>query len=278
MPRRQGRQGGAQGSCPDEESLCAYAEDRGSGFVREGIAAHLKECETCTDLYQRLLEFERPRTPIPEADWTRAEQRLGNWMDGFLRAATRRVSETAQPVSVGAARGGWLSAWKIQWAFAVAATLVVSGAAYLVFFGSWGGYLRTVMHRSAAAPTTVAQSQQGAQPQSQNFPEATTSATQTAQPSTTNPPSSAKLTRNTQPVPAPAQPAAPVAPNQNAPTGPSAQTPVYEAQNPPASAPAERPRSDQRPAAPALPPAASVAAIRTPSYLFLKSKLRSLMK
>ncbi|MFZ0968707.1 MAG: hypothetical protein WAN13_10575 [Candidatus Acidiferrales bacterium] len=178
-------------------------------------------------------------------------------MDGFLRAATRRVSETAQPVSVGAARGGWLSAWKIQWAFAVAATLVVSGAAYLVFFGSWGGYLRTVMHRSAAAPTTVAQSQQGAQPQSQNFPEATTSATQTAQPSTTNPPSSAKLTRNTQPVPAPAQPAAPVAPNQNAPTGPSAQTPVYEAQNPPASAPAERPRSDQRPAAPALPPAAS---------------------
>lgn len=234
MPRRPGRQGGVQDSCPDEESLCAYAEDRVSGDIRDGIAAHLKACASCSNLYQRLMEFARPRTPVPEDEWTQAEKRLGIWMDGFLRAESRRervepLAEAAiglipgywlsawrnrkvfpavakQPDAArNATRGGWFSAWKIQWVFAAVGTLVVSGATYFFMFGPGGGYLQTAMHSPLSTGPIDVQIQQRAAPQSKTSPDSVTSATQAA----------------------PTQPAAPGAPNQNAPAAQSTQTYAY---------------------------------------------------
>ncbi|MGA8266934.1 MAG: hypothetical protein WB787_04175, partial [Candidatus Acidiferrales bacterium] len=249
--RPQGGRDGLRDSCPDEESLCAFAEDRVSGVVRGGIAAHLKECESCADLYNRLVEFARPRTPVSEDEWTHAEKRLGNWMDGFLLAETRRVPVTAPPVVArGETGGSWFSVWKYRWAFAAAAALVVSGATYPILFGPAGDYLQTAMHRpTPIAPMDVDNRSKAPSP-SPIPPQGTSHGTQTAQPSAANPKTNAEPTRSnplTQPLP---QHAAPVATTQNAPAAPSAPNSVYTAQNPPASPPSERPRNYEAPPAP----------------------------
>jgi hypothetical protein len=242
MPRLQGRHNGVQHSCPDEESLCAYAEDRAGGVVRDGIAAHLKECESCAGLCQRLLEFARPSTAVPEDEWANAEKRLGNWMDGFLLAESRRAKVAVEPVAVYSAPGvGWFSAWKLQWALGAIAAVVISGATYFIFFGSFGGYLQTAMHRPAATAPIDAQSRPEAPSQVPIQPEPITAPPQTMHLSTQNLPSSAETTRSSPPAPASVQPAPPAAPNQYAPIAPPASIQVYTAQNPPAPSWNERP-------------------------------------
>jgi hypothetical protein len=242
MPRLQGRHNGVQHSCPDEESLCAYAEDRAGGVVRDSIAAHLKECESCAELFHRLQDFAMPRVPLAEAEWTRAEKRLEYWMDGFLLAETRRAKVAVEPVAVySTPRRSLFSAWKLQWALGAIATLVISGATYFIFFGSFGGYLQTAMHGPEPTAPIDAQSRPEAAPPIPAQPEATTAPTQTTHLTTQNPPSSAEATRSSPLAPAPAQPAPPAVPNQNAPVAPPASIQVYTAQNPPAPPSNERP-------------------------------------
>ncbi len=216
MPRLQGRHNGVQHSCPDEESLCAYAEDRAGGVVRDGIAAHLKECESCAGLCQRLLEFARPSIAVPEDEWANAEKRLGNWMDGFLLAETRRAAVAVEPVAVySAPRVGWFSAWKLRWIYAAAAALVASVGTYLVIG------LQVATKYPADLPT-VAQVRQQAPSHSPTPTEVTSDASQADH-------LSAKIPPNTNP-PAPER-AQPAAPNQNAPQ--STQTYAYVPKSPP---------------------------------------------
>jgi hypothetical protein len=241
MPGLQGRHTGMPHSCPDEESLCAYAEDRAAGVVRDGIAAHLKECELCAELFRRLQDFATPRVPLAEAEWTRAEKRLENWMDGFLLTETRRVPVATPPVVARGETGeSWFSAWRYRWAFAAAAAIVVSGATYLILFGPAGDYLQTAMHRPAPTAPIDAQSRPEAPPTSPVPTEVSNPATQTGQPNSTNPPTRTESARGSSPG-AQAPPAAPSAPNQNAPLAPPASIQVYTAQNPPASPSNERP-------------------------------------
>jgi hypothetical protein len=110
-----------------------------------------------------------------------------------------------------------------------------------MFFGSFGGYLQTAMHRPAATAPIDAQSRPEAPSQVPIQPEPITAPPQTMHLSTQNLPSSAETTRSSPPAPAPAQPAPPAAPNQYAPIEPSASIQVYTAQNPPAPSWNERP-------------------------------------
>ena len=242
MPRPRGRHNGVQNSCPDEESLCAYAEDRAGGVVRDGIAAHLKECESCAELFHRLQDFSMPRVPLSEAEWTRAEKRLENWMDGFLLAETRRVPVAEPPVVArGEVGGSWFSAWKYRWAFAAATAFVVSGATYLILFGPVGDYLQTAMHRPTPTEPIDAQSRPEAPPP---IPaDVSNPATQTGQPASTNPPTRTESPRSSPPAPTPAQPAPPAVPNQHAPIAPPSSIQVYTAQNPPTPSSNERPEN-----------------------------------
>jgi len=266
MPLRQVGHGGVHDSCPDEESLSAYAEDRAGGVVRDGIAAHLKECESCAELFHRLQDFAMPRTAVPEDEWARAEKRLGNWMDGFLLAETRRAKVAEPPVVArGEAGGSWFLTWKYRWAFAAAATLVVSGATYLILFDPAGDYLQTAMHKSTQTAPVDAQNQQQASASAPALappptqPDNATRAIQTAQPNAATPKSNAEPTRSSRPAPALTQPAAPAVPNQNAPAAPPASIRVYTAQKPPAPPSNERPENDGArniPSAQGAPPAA----------------------
>ena len=239
MPRRQVRHGGVHDSCPDEESLCAYAEDRAGGVVRDGIAAHLKECESCAELFHRLQDFAMPRVPLAEAEWTRAEKRLENWMDGFLLAETRRAKVAVEPVAVySTSRRSLFSAWKLQWALGAIAAFVISGATYFILFGPAGDYLQTAMHRPTQTAPIDAQNQQQTSASAPTHAGTATREVQTAPPSASNPKSNSEPKRNSPLAPAPTQPAVP---NQNAPVAPPASIEVYTAQNPPAPPSNERP-------------------------------------
>jgi len=222
--------------------LCAYAEDRAGGVVRDGIAAHLKECDSCAELFHRLQDFAMPRVPLAEAEWTRAEKRLENWMDGFLLAETRRVPvATAPVVARGETGGSWFSAWRYRWAFAAAAAIVVSGATYLILFGPVGDYLQTAMHRPTPTAPIDAQSRPEAPPPPPIPADVSNPAIQAGQPTSTNPPARTESPRRSPPAPAPAQPAPPAVPNQHVSIAPPASTQVYTAQNPPTPSSNERP-------------------------------------
>jgi hypothetical protein len=105
MAPRHDRRGANQDSCPDAESLCAYAEGRMAQDLRSGIAAHIDKCGACAGLHQRILDFARPPVAVPETEWIAAEKRLGNWMDGFLRVAASPPREALRPAPVRGSAG-----------------------------------------------------------------------------------------------------------------------------------------------------------------------------
>jgi hypothetical protein len=157
MAPRHDRRGANQDPCSDPESLCAYAEDRIAQDVRGAIAAHLKTCATCAGLLERILDFARPPVAVPEAEWIAAEKRLGNWMDGFLRAAASRPSEAVRPDPVrGLAGRSWLWSGKIQWVLGACAVLAVAATALFYLHPSLPlNYAKIFEARSPAAPPSA---------------------------------------------------------------------------------------------------------------------------
>jgi hypothetical protein len=127
-----------QNDCPDVESLCAFAEDRARGMVRNAIAAHVAECSRCAELHARLVNFATPAAPEDEGEWRNTEKRLQNWMEGFLHSqqGPRQAGPETQrdPAAPGAeSLWNWLSSWKAQWAVgAVTAMALVAVAMLLI--------------------------------------------------------------------------------------------------------------------------------------------------
>lgn len=167
MAPRHDRGGAKADPCPDPESLCAYAEDRMAEHLRSGIAAHLKKCYACAGLHQRLLDFAKPQVAVPATEWVAAEKRLGNWMDGFLRAATPPPREAAQPTPVRSSAGrSWLWSWKIRWALGASAVLAIAATAFFYLQPSLPlNYARLFKAPAPAPAASQSAAQQSAQTQ-----------------------------------------------------------------------------------------------------------------
>jgi hypothetical protein len=128
-------------SCPDSELLTAFSEDQVDGFVSGAIAAHLKQCPECAEVYRRLVNFEMLGASVQETEWRNAEKRLGNWTEAFLRNRASEIRPEAhvrQDVSIPSRRSGWkLSSWATRWALgAVAGLALVAATIYFVRLGS----------------------------------------------------------------------------------------------------------------------------------------------
>jgi hypothetical protein len=128
MPQLQRNDRARRGSCPDNETFFAFAENRTRGVVRDAIAAHLSECPACAELHQRLVNFARPPLPLDDRGWGLVEMRLENAMGASLRAQARRTqsdAKAAEELAAAAKPSGWnwWYSWKVQWALGAVATL-----------------------------------------------------------------------------------------------------------------------------------------------------------
>jgi hypothetical protein len=245
MPQRRSGQDAAHDSCPDAGSLCAYAEDRLRGVAHDAIAAHVKECKACAEIYERLLNFASPRTALAESEWIGVEKRLGNWMDSFLHADSRRRREAArQEQAPASSRRGWLSTWKVQWALGICAGLAVAAVAALVVETSvWRHYTGTTVALRPSA-TISAQNEQQLPLPSQAAPGAANYSNQVTNPST-GPASGGSA------VPGQTQPSVPGAANLIAPVSGAPPPNGSAAQSQPTQAPPPADQSAQ--AMPATP-------------------------
>lgn len=160
MPRSQ-QQGRTLGeSCPDSESLCAFAENRAGGVVRDAIAAHLAECSECADLHHRLLEFAEPAITLDAVEWQGAEKRLDNWMAAFLPIHGKSAHSERELSRLGQKQWNWFSPWKVQWALsAVAVVALLAAITVLVKLGiiaHQAVQTVAVTHPIMPAPTQIA--------------------------------------------------------------------------------------------------------------------------
>jgi hypothetical protein len=209
-------------SCPDANSLAAFSENQADGFVSDAIAAHLKQCPECAEIHRRLVNFGMSGAAVQEAEWSSAEKRLRNWMDGFLRAETRSLHETSPQDTAHSVTGrSWLSSWKTLSALGAFAVFAIAATTIL--------YFRTGLWRSSTGMTAVstpettltAQDQQKPLPQSPTFPTPTDSAPKAARQSSPNPGSSTEPASRALLVPPQASRAVPGAQNPNRPVAPS---------------------------------------------------------
>ncbi|MGB9335296.1 MAG: hypothetical protein WCB14_09840, partial [Candidatus Acidiferrales bacterium] len=175
MPRLQGHKPALREPCPDAESLCAFAEDRLSGGARNAIAEHLKYCTECRDINGRLLDFARPPVPVEPAEWTGAEKRLGNWMEGALRVAGSHPSPAAQPeVERTAGWWNWLASPKLTWALGGIASLTVAAATFVYIYGvPWELSAPVALHAPAGQPVPERQTAYPPAPSSPSTAEST---------------------------------------------------------------------------------------------------------
>jgi hypothetical protein len=146
MPPTQLKSGAKKDPCPEDELLVAFSENRLAGFVWDAVAEHLTRCGECAELQQRLLKFSSAGVTADQADWGRAEKRLENWMDAFLKvhAAEVPMGEPARPAVVIASREPVRNApgWNFRWAWsAVAGLAAVACAVVAVEFAP------TLLHR-----------------------------------------------------------------------------------------------------------------------------------
>lgn len=132
MPPSRQKHGALRDSCPDSESLCAFAEGRAHGVVRDAIAAHLTGCSECTEAHSRLLSFASEAVPTDDREWRQAEKRLDNWAEGIFRGRRATPDSTTPRQSMG--RNWWLS-WQLPWAISAvsALALLVSTVVFLKF-------------------------------------------------------------------------------------------------------------------------------------------------
>jgi hypothetical protein len=138
MPQSRQKDRVPLGGCPDSESLCAFAEDRVRGVVRDAIVGHLGECPECAELHDRLLKFAAVHPAEDDKDWERAERRLDNWMHAFLSAREDAVHSTVRSRKVGTGREvtyrwNWSRSWKSQWAVGLAAAVVLLAITPILF-------------------------------------------------------------------------------------------------------------------------------------------------
>jgi hypothetical protein len=115
------------GSCPDSGLLAAYSEGQVPPSLKETLAAHLKQCPQCAEIFAHLVNFDKPNAAETSPEWVNAEKRLDIWMDGFLRErankATPKPSERATSVSP---RNSFLKialSWKLGLALALGAVI-----------------------------------------------------------------------------------------------------------------------------------------------------------
>ncbi len=130
MPPSRQKHGALRDSCPDSESLCAFAEGRAHGVVRDAIAAHLAECSECAELHRRLLSFASEAVPADDREWKQAEKRLDNWAEGIFRGRRATADSTTPRRSMG--RNWWLS-WQLPWALGTVSALALL-VSTVVFF------------------------------------------------------------------------------------------------------------------------------------------------
>jgi hypothetical protein len=124
--------------CPDSESLCAFAEDRVRGVVRDAIVAHLDECPACAELHVRLLKFAAVHSTEDDKDWEGAEKRLDDWMRAFLNTQDDALPYNIRSETVGAGRGvtsrwNWLHSGRSRWAVGLAAAVALLAITTILF-------------------------------------------------------------------------------------------------------------------------------------------------
>ena len=142
MPQLRRENGAQMESCPDSESLSAFAGDQASPFLRDAIAAHLTRCPKCHEIYERLGQFAKASIPAQDAEWINAEKRLDNWMGSFLLS---RAAESPKPAAEPARVQRWRDvakaafSWKVQWAVGATAFAALAVAGLLVAKREWLG-------------------------------------------------------------------------------------------------------------------------------------------
>jgi hypothetical protein len=120
--------------CPEADTICAVADGEASPRLQAVLAEHLRQCPQCSDLYRRMCAANSPSIPEQDAEWTSAEERLGNWFDAFLASkAPVDRQQLAKPSRVGW-RNFWeaITAWRIPLAVSFAGVLVLVAAGLLI--------------------------------------------------------------------------------------------------------------------------------------------------
>ncbi|HXX17934.1 MAG TPA: hypothetical protein VEJ46_00890 [Candidatus Acidoferrum sp.] len=111
--------------CPDSESLCAFADGRVRGVVRDAIVAHLTECSACSELNRRLMAFANSLLAESDREWQGVEKRLDNWLDAYLEAHKAAPSQSHLGITAGG--WNWWASLKSHWALGAVAAIVVLG-------------------------------------------------------------------------------------------------------------------------------------------------------
>ncbi|MBZ5671784.1 MAG: hypothetical protein LAO04_18910 [Acidobacteriia bacterium] len=130
MPQLRQKRGAERGPCPDAETLCGVLEGTVRGPLRQLVTEHVKHCQECADLQNRVLNFDTGAPPESEAVWNQTRARLDNWLEGFLRseAASSRPAKLGEPSRrVLRWQTFWspLISWKVAWGLGLVALLVL---------------------------------------------------------------------------------------------------------------------------------------------------------
>ncbi len=122
-------------SCPDAESLSAFADQRLGHEQREAMVSHLAACASCSEIGQRLERGFGAEASVTEPEWQNTAKRLDNWMRTVLaHRSVREEMSAAEP----AFRRWWPFSWglrpKVGFAFGtvVAVALMVGASLWLM--------------------------------------------------------------------------------------------------------------------------------------------------
>ena len=170
MPHLQNRNNSKGSTCPDSTALSAFMENQLSGSDRDAIAAHLAQCPKCAEVHDRLISFSKVTTAEPDPEWENAEKRLAIWMSGFLDAhsVARQAARAKQNDAWNATNTwNWIRLWKLQWALAAVAVVVLVGGAALLFRPAlpWHGQVKEAATQMPTPPmSTTGVTAQGTAP------------------------------------------------------------------------------------------------------------------
>ena len=104
--------GTERGPCPDAETLCAGLDGDAPALLRKLVLEHLRYCQDCAELQNRLLNFGTRISPEPKAAWEETSKRLDIWLEGFLASETAR-RHSSKPVAVSRKRSRSQLIWEL---------------------------------------------------------------------------------------------------------------------------------------------------------------------
>jgi len=116
--------------CAEAEALCASVDAEGVSAIPAKLLRHIKHCPICLDLQRRLLLFDQADGSYVDAETVSAEKRLDSWLKGFLASRSFRPQAPHEVLELRAipkpSIGKPRRFWRIQWALAAAATIVIA--------------------------------------------------------------------------------------------------------------------------------------------------------